>query len=122
KLQNTLTHLSESGTRPVRFSPREGHMKDGGLQTAVDRLRRAVGASGGRGEDAPLLARFANERDSAAFEMLLIRHGPMLRSACRRILRHEQDAEDAFQATFLALARSAGGIGRGSLAGWLYRA
>ena len=96
-------------------------MADGGLHTALVRLRRAVGTSGERAEDTVLLARFAADRDAAAFEQLVVRHGPMVRAVCRRILRHEQDAEDAFQATFLALARSAGGVGRGSVAGWLYR-
>jgi RNA polymerase sigma factor (sigma-70 family) len=97
-------------------------MADGGLHAALGRLRRAVGPSDVRAEDVRLLARFAADRDPAAFEQLLERHGPMVRGVCRRILRHEQDAEDAFQATFLALSRSAGTLGRGSLAGWLYRA
>src|SRR5262245_42183652 len=93
-----------------------------GMQAVIDRLRRVVGATAGGDDDALLLARFAADRDDAAFERVLVRHGPMVRAVCARILRHEQDAEDAFQATFLALARSAGTISRGSLAGWLYRA
>lgn len=97
-------------------------MANAGMQTVIDRLRRAVGAADGRADDTLLLALFAVDRDPAAFEVLLVRHGPMVRSVCARILRHEQDAEDAFQATFLALAKSAGTIRRGSLAGWLYRA
>src|SRR4051794_23983782 len=72
--------------------------------------------------DEDLLARFAVARDEAAFELLLRRHGGMVLAVCRRITRHEQDAEDAFQATFLALARKAGSIGRGAaLASWLYK-
>ncbi|HTK78739.1 MAG TPA: sigma-70 family RNA polymerase sigma factor, partial [Gemmataceae bacterium] len=75
-------------------------MANVGMQTVIDRLRRAVGGSDGRADDALLLGRFAADRDAAAFEVLLVRHGPMVRSVCSRILRHEQDAEDAFQATF----------------------
>jgi RNA polymerase sigma factor (sigma-70 family) len=71
--------------------------------------------------DAALLERFVRQGDEAAFELLVWRHGPMVLGACRRVLRHEQDAEDAFQATFLTLARKAGEAGRrGSLSGWLY--
>ena len=72
--------------------------------------------------DADLLERFCQSRDEAAFEVLVWRHGPMVLRQCRRLLRHTQDAEDAFQATFFTLARKAGSIGRGDrLAGWLYR-
>jgi RNA polymerase sigma factor (sigma-70 family) len=72
--------------------------------------------------DQQLLDRFIAERDEACFEVLLWRHGPTVLSVCRRILRHEQDAEDAFQATFLILVRKARSIGkRQALASWLYR-
>lgn len=71
--------------------------------------------------DAQLLERFLRERDEAAFELLMWRHGPMVFGVCRRVLHHTQDAEDAFQATFLTLARKAATIGkRESLSGWLY--
>ena len=62
--------------------------------------------------DAQLLERFLSQRDEAAFEVLVWRHGAMVYSLCRRLLRHHQDAEDAFQATFLILARKAHSIGR----------
>src|ERR1700747_2046616 len=74
------------------------------------------------GSDARLLERFAREGDEAAFERLVILHGPMVFGLCRRLLRHEQDAEDAFQATFLTLAKKAASISRRDvLGGWLYR-
>src|SRR5207237_1655519 len=72
--------------------------------------------------DAELLARYASARDESAFELLVWRHGGMVLGVCRRVLRHEHDAQDAFQATFLALARRARAIGRGeSVGGWLHR-
>jgi RNA polymerase sigma factor (sigma-70 family) len=71
--------------------------------------------------DAQLLERFLQNRDQAAFELLMWRHGPMVFGVCRRILHHTQDAEDAFQATFLMLSRKAASIGkRESVSGWLY--
>jgi RNA polymerase sigma factor (sigma-70 family) len=72
--------------------------------------------------DGELLARFALRRDEAAFETLVWRHGTMVFNLCRRLLRLEEDAEDAFQATFLVLARKAGSIGKRQAVGaWLYR-
>jgi RNA polymerase sigma factor (sigma-70 family) len=77
----------------------------------------AVGLS-----DAQLLARYAATRDEPAFAALVSRHGPMVLATCRAVLRHEQDVEDAFQATFLVLARKAGSIRAGAaLGGWLHR-
>jgi RNA polymerase sigma factor (sigma-70 family) len=74
--------------------------------------------------DAHLLSRFAEARDAtgeSAFRELISRHGPMVLGVCRQILRHQHDADDAFQATFLVLVRKARSIRVGeSLAPWLY--
>jgi len=74
--------------------------------------------------DEQLLDRFLNRDDEAAeaaFRAIVARHGPMVLGVCRHILSQHQDAEDAFQATFLVLARKAGSIrDRRVLARWLY--
>lgn len=71
--------------------------------------------------DAHLLQQFVGHHDEAAFEVLLHRHGPLVFSICRRMLFDAQDAEDAFQATFLVLARKAGSLTRQSLlSNWLH--
>ena len=71
--------------------------------------------------DAQLLARFVADRDEAAFASLVRQHGPMVLGVCRRVLHDLHDAEDAFQATFLVLARKASSIRKPELlANWLY--
>jgi RNA polymerase sigma factor (sigma-70 family) len=71
--------------------------------------------------DRQLLDRFASRRDEEAFAQLVHRHGPLVLGVCRQILRHEQDAEDAFQATFLVLSRKADSIRSAeALPNWLY--
>jgi RNA polymerase sigma factor (sigma-70 family) len=86
-------------------------------------LHKAFRPSSGAGlADADLLERFVGSRDEAAFELLLWRHGPMVLGVCRRVLHHAQDAEDAFQATFLTLVRKAPSVARrGSVGSWLYK-
>jgi RNA polymerase sigma factor (sigma-70 family) len=92
------------------------------LNTVLQHLRRTVLApeEGGM-SDGQLLESFIARRDEAAFEALVRRHGPMVLGVCRRLLRHVQDAEDAFQATFLVLVRKAASImPREMVANWLY--
>jgi RNA polymerase sigma factor (sigma-70 family) len=82
----------------------------------VERVRDADSRS-----DEELLDGFVARRDEAAFEALVRRHGPMVLGVCRRLLRHPQDAEDAFQAAFLVLVNKAGSIAHKELvANWLY--
>jgi RNA polymerase sigma factor (sigma-70 family) len=92
------------------------------LRTILKRVRHIFRPEHPPGvTDSELLARFLGQRDEAAFELLVWRHGPMVLGICRRVLQDAHDAEDAFQATFLTLARKADSIGRReSLAGWLY--
>lgn len=86
---------------------------------AVDLLRRAVADADDR-PDADLLADFVRSRDPAAVEAIVRRHGPMVWGVCRRALPHH-DAEDAFQATFLVLARRPDAVRPpGLLGNWLY--
>ena len=71
--------------------------------------------------DTDLLRRFATDRDETAFALLVERHGPLVLSVCRRVLGSLPDAEDAFQATFMVLARKAASIrDPGLLGNWLY--
>src|SRR5689334_8648145 len=91
------------------------------LQAVVRHLRRVAVSNGHAGPtDAQLLERFVVDHDQGAFELLLWRYGAMVLGLCRRILRQEQEAEDAFQATFLTLARKGGSVRGGAVAGWLH--
>jgi RNA polymerase sigma factor (sigma-70 family) len=85
-------------------------------------LRRlAVAAGDVPHSDAQLLEAFLAGRDDIAFKVLVDRYGPMVLGVCRRVLRHMQDSEDAFQATFMVLVRRAGSLKkRESVGNWLY--
>jgi DNA-directed RNA polymerase specialized sigma24 family protein len=91
---------------------------------AASRELRTLFSAGTLGglSDGSLLDRFAVHRDEAAFEALLRRHGSMVWGICRRLLGDHHDVEDAFQATFLVLARKGRSIAQRELvANWLYR-
>jgi RNA polymerase sigma factor (sigma-70 family) len=89
--------------------------------TLMRHLRKLAATPAGQRTDRQLLDDFAARRDDSAFADLVSRHGPMVLRVCRRVLRHEQDAEDAFQAAFLVLARNCGSIRRReALGSWLY--
>jgi RNA polymerase sigma factor (sigma-70 family) len=89
------------------------------LLEAVIRHAGALAEAGA--SDADLLRRFADNREESAFAELVRRHGPMVWAVCRHSLPNPADAEDAFQATFLALVRSAGKVRAGAaLGGWLH--
>src|SRR6478672_5158018 len=82
-------------------------------------LRRRLGATA---PDSDLLRTYAASGDEDAFRVLVQRHGPMVLRLCRRQLGDAHDADDAFQGTFLTLARSAASVRRPeALAAWLYR-
>jgi RNA polymerase sigma factor (sigma-70 family) len=97
-------------------------MAAGPLKKVVQHLRRAVTPrEGDRRRDGELLEGFITRRDEDAFAALVRRHGPMVLGVCRRLLGHAQDAEDAFQATFLVLARKAATVvPRQAVGNWLY--
>src|SRR5262249_26304778 len=88
----------------------------------VLRSARVLTGPAGDHSDAELLRQFVTQRDEGAFAALLERHGPTVLGVCRHVLHDAHDAEDAFQATFLVLARKAPSIRRQeSLAAWLHR-
>ena len=88
------------------------------LSTVVDHLRSLATP---HQSDSQLLERFVSSGDAAAFAGLVRRHGPLVLGVCRRLLRDPHEAEDAFQATFLVLARKARSIRvEDSLSPWLY--
>jgi RNA polymerase sigma factor (sigma-70 family) len=92
------------------------------MSTVIRHLRRAVLRQDGAGwTDGQLLASFIDQKDEAAFEVLVRRHGSMVFGVCRRVIDNHHDAEDAFQATLLVLACKASSVRpRERVANWLH--
>jgi RNA polymerase sigma factor (sigma-70 family) len=93
------------------------------LGAALSQIKRLMADGTITGfRDSQLLDRFVSRHDSAAFEALVAHHGPMVLSVCRGILKDSNDAEDAFQATFLILVKKSGTLRRHEALGpWLYQ-
>jgi RNA polymerase sigma factor (sigma-70 family) len=98
-----------------------GSMASAHVDVATPGTPRRAGAGVEGMLDEQLLERFIARREEAAFEALVVRHGPRVLGVCRQVLGDSEDTHDAFQATFLVLVRKAGAIRkRGSLGPWLY--
>jgi RNA polymerase sigma factor (sigma-70 family) len=97
-------------------------MGTNGFIGMIRHLRRVALRRDGAGlTDGDLLELYVSRRDEAAFDALVHRHGAMVLGVCRRILRNEADAEDAFQATFLVFVRKAALIrSQNAVSNWLY--
>ena len=97
-------------------------MVNGRANTALRQVARVFDEGTLTGlSDQQILERFVDRRDDAAFEGLMVRHGPMVLNVCRQLLRDTHDVEDAFQAVFLVLVRKARTVRvEGSLGPWLY--
>jgi RNA polymerase sigma factor (sigma-70 family) len=96
-------------------------MSRSALAASVQYLRRLAASQRHEESDEQLLHAFIVHHEQAAFTALVRRHGPMVMGVCRRVLGHVQDAEDAFQAAFLVLARRAASLrDKTALAGFLH--
>jgi RNA polymerase sigma factor (sigma-70 family) len=92
------------------------------LNALAAHVRRLAAAQASKVEtDARLLERFAKDKDATAFATIMDRHGGLVWSVCRNVLRRQEDVEDAFQAVFLVLIQKPAAVRRReSLASWLY--
>jgi|SRR5579883_1499146 len=89
--------------------------------TIADSLRILGLSTPDTRSDGELVGQYVRTRDEGAFAELLRRHGPMVYGVCRRVVGNGPDADDAFQAVFLVLARRAGTLAEsGSVGNWLY--
>src|SRR5215470_2257646 len=98
-------------------------MPEVSIPAMISRLQKNPAVEGPSSlSDGELIDKFVASKDPSAFELLVWRHGILVWNVCRRILWHEQDAEDAFQAVFIVLAKKASSIqNRQGLAAWLHR-
>ncbi len=92
------------------------------LSDFLRRLARGMAAETlNEHSDRKLVQKALDERDEASLQAIVNRHGPMVYRVCWRVLQHSQDAEDAFQATFLILAQELRTVRKqASLASWLH--
>src|SRR5579884_1443507 len=122
KKPDSTTPLASSIRQSQPEARRAPDMAHGQLAPILHYLRRVTSpVVSGDIPDTELLCRFSRNRDETAFAALVRRHGPMVLAVCRRVLRDGHTAEDAFQATFLVLARKAGSLAKPELlANWLY--
>jgi RNA polymerase sigma factor (sigma-70 family) len=134
-LRNTSADFRKKSTRPppkLQLSM-QGQQSPLGEQTMASRTARplnrlvhgmrriALLGNSGAVSDARLLESFLTHRDETAFEALVRRHAPMVLGVCTRVIGNVHDAEDAFQAVFLVLARKAACVTPRDLVGnWLY--
>jgi RNA polymerase sigma factor (sigma-70 family) len=97
-------------------------MAGGHIAVVYRQINRLFGSGSVAGlSEGQLLDRFISGRDDDAFEAIVARHGPMVLSVCRSLLRDPNDVDDAFQAVFLVLVRRAPALSRRDLlGGWLY--